>query len=91
MGRLPGLRNIRRVGRSFVEKKTRSRPLRPIRMLTSNELATKWPACILTTYVPFAPVAAPHSTFERVRRGVTDVQYHSLRDAGGVADGHARR
>jgi len=60
-------------------------------MLTSDELATKWPASFLTIYVSSAQWAAPHSHFERVRRGVADVHYHSLRAAGGVADSHSRR
>ena len=60
-------------------------------MLISNELPTNWPARILTTYVLSAQVAAPHSHFERVRRGVADVHYHSRRAAGGVADSHSRR
>ena len=60
-------------------------------MLISNELPTNWPARILTTYVSSARVAAPHSHFERVRRGVADVHYHSRRASGGLAYCHSRR
>ena len=60
-------------------------------MLTSKELATNWPARIHTTYVSSAQVAAPHTHYERVRRGVPDVHYHSRRAAGGMANSHSRR